>query len=58
MVNKQMTETQEVLIRTEEYLPEALFLNLRTQKIESIRPDRLTQTEQYVLLSDLFADTE
>lgn len=56
MANKEMTETQEVLIRTEECLPEALFLNLRTQKIESIRPDRLTQTEQYVLLSDLLAE--
>lgn len=58
MVDKQMTETQEVLTRTEEYLPEALFLNLSTQKIESIRPDRLTGHEQYVLLSDLFAGTE
>lgn len=37
-------------------MPEALFLNLRTQKIESHRPDRLTEPEQYVLLSDLLAE--
>lgn len=56
MMNKQMTETQEVLIRTEEYLPEALFLNLRTQKIESLRADRIAEPEQYVLLSDLLVE--
>lgn len=43
-------------IHVGEHIPEALFLNLETQKIESHRPDRLTQPEQYVLLSDLLAE--
>lgn len=37
------------------YLPEAIFINLKTQEIESIRPDELVSPEQYVLLSDLLA---
>lgn len=40
------------------YLPEAIFINLKTQEIESIRPDELVSPEQYILLSDLLAIME
>lgn len=43
-------------IANDEHLPSALFINLETQKIESHRPDRITEPEQYVLLSDLLAE--
>lgn len=56
MRNKQAQNEQAVLIQPEEYLPETLFLNLRTQKIESIRPDQIAEHGQYILLSDLLAE--
>lgn len=50
-----MNREDKNVIVSDEHLPSALFINLKTQKIESHRPDRIRKLEQYVLLSDLLA---
>lgn len=54
--NIQQHNTQRAMVQAEGYVPEALFLNLSTQKMESLRPDQIAEPEQYLLLSDLLAE--
>ncbi len=55
MTTNEKTHGGQAAIAQEEHMPEALFVNLETRKIESLRPDRITEPEQYLLLSDLLA---
>ena len=57
-MNEAKNREERVEIANEAYLPEAIFINLKTQAIESIRPDELVSPEQDILLSDLLAIME
>lgn len=54
-MRERQNDEEKVAITYDEYLPEAIFINLKTQEIESVRPDELVSPVQYVLLSDLLA---
>lgn len=56
MRNQPIQNEQAAVIQPEEYLPETLFLNLSTQRLESLRPNQITEPKQYLLLSDLLAE--
>lgn len=57
-MNEAKNREERIEIANGAYLPEAIFINLKTQEIESIRPDELVSPEQYILLSDLLAIME